>query len=344
MFCTKCGHGNADDSAFCSSCGSPLTTNLSPTDAGQPADRKPVTPPQQVNIVPPGQAMPPQGQYGQGGYYPPQQPYQPQGAYAPYPQQKKKKTGLIVGLTVGGVVLIAAVLILLFVWPGFLNQSSSVTGIWYSEDRGEALEFKENGSIRVFTVLKDFRGDYTYDAGTRMGTITVEDDEYRFAVSEDGLYIEDMGNYIKADKDFDIDDFIDDMASENAGPEATQTEAPVVDNGVVDDPVIDEPVVEETKDVAVGADILGLWYESMGYAGTLEFYIDGTYKVALAGVEYTGTYQFDPATGRGTIIDPISEEVCNLMINEDGTLAVDSIYYTRDYVERLDTGDLGLTE
>ncbi len=199
MFCTKCGQSNPEDAAFCSACGNALSLAPQPEMAQQiAAQPQPTMPLYQTPAAPQNQ---------QGYYYGAvQQPYPPQGAYMP--PKKKNRTGLVVGLTIGGVLLIAAVAMLLFVWPGFLVQSAAVNGFWYSEDRTEALEFKSNGSIRVYTIDDKFKGDYTYDRTQGIGVISVDDAEYRFAVVEDGVYVESMGNYKQAGTDFDVKHFI----------------------------------------------------------------------------------------------------------------------------------------
>lgn len=200
MFCTKCGQSNPEDAAFCSACGNALSVAPQPETAQKIAaqPQQPTMPLYQTPAAPQNQ---------QGYYYgAAQQPYPPQGAYMP--PKKKNRTGLVVGLTIGGVLLIAAVAILLFVWPGFLVQSAAVNGFWYSEDRTEALEFKNNGSIRVYTIDDKFKGDYTYDRTQGIGVISVDDAEYRFAVVEDGVYVESMGSYKQAGNDFDVKHFI----------------------------------------------------------------------------------------------------------------------------------------
>jgi hypothetical protein len=71
--------------------------------------------------------FPPQGAYA--GYYPPQMP-------------RKHGKGLLIGLISGGVVLIAAA-VLLFI---FLTGGTPVTGLWYNEEYGQVLDFKDNAA------------------------------------------------------------------------------------------------------------------------------------------------------------------------------------------------------
>lgn len=321
MFCTKCGHSNPDGAAFCSACGNALADAKA---AAQPASydqqSRPVSP--QGGPVPPA---PP----GQGGYYAPQPPYPLQSVYAP--TVKKSKTGLIVGLSVGGFVLIAAVVVLLFVWPGLLVQSAAVNGFWYSEDRGEALEFRDSGSVRVYTTADEFKGDYTYDSLKGMGVITVEDEDYQFAVGKDGLYVDGMGSYEQAKGSFDVDDFIDGMSALNGD----------VDLGNNDDPAqkpISEPADIPNGNVSGNADttdIQGIWYETTGYGGTLEFYSDGTYAMVVMGYTFGGTYEYNPSTGQGLLGDADSGDTYEFTLT-NGVFEMDAMQYTRDYVEPYD--------
>ncbi len=201
MFCSQCGHSNPDGAAFCTACGNALTQDTKTTT--QPShdpgvQNGPVTP-QTASFWP---AAPP--------------PYPPQGNYAqmPYPpiQYKKKQTGLVACLIVGAFLIVAAA-VALFVWPGVIAvNASGITGYWVSEDRGEAIELKSGGSVRVYTVYNEFKGDYEFDSAKGLGVITVGDMDYAFAMTEDGLKVNGMGVYEKAEDDFDVDDFIDDMS------------------------------------------------------------------------------------------------------------------------------------
>lgn len=92
-FCTNCGTPIKEGSLFCDNCCARL--DGAPAPAAQP----PVQQPQQYDQPIPQQYQQPQ-QYEQ----PPVQPQyqQPQYAYPQPAQQPKKKTGLLIGLIVGG--------------------------------------------------------------------------------------------------------------------------------------------------------------------------------------------------------------------------------------------------
>jgi len=313
MFCTKCGQSNPEDAAFCFSCGNALSAIPQPEAAQQPTE-----PP----IMPQTSAAP---QNQQAYYYGVvQQPYAPQDVYT----KKKSRKGLIVGLT-GGVLLIAAVVVLLFVWPGFLTQSTSVSGFWYSEDRGEALEFKNNGMIRVYTTLDDYKGDYDYDRAQGLGLITVEDEDYRFAVTEDGLYVESMGQYNQADIHFDVDDFVEDMKSAFNQVDPVNTNNNLTNSGQNNNG-------NSSHDIS---DVEGLWYETTGYGGTLELYADGTYDMTIVGYVFSGTYEYDASSGTGMLYEHDTRDTYSLTVS-NGMLETDGYQYTRDFVEQYDWSDM----
>lgn len=218
--------------------------------------------------------------------------------------------------------LIAAVVALLFVCPGFL--SVPVNGFWYSEERGEALEFKNGGGIRVYTTDNEFRGNYTYDS-QGMGHITVDDEDYQFAVTEDGLYVESMGNYKQAETDFDVDDFIDDVSFNEVDSRSTD------DNLTANDQTDNNNVSTASS----FSDIYGLWYETTGYAGTIHFYTDGTYEMTMTGNVLSGIFDYKTSNGEVTLFPDTYQ-----FTYENGVLFWEDFQYTRDYVEQYDRNDM----
>ncbi len=258
-------------------------------------------------------------------------PYPSQNGYSemPYPPlpHKKKRTGLIVGLIVGAV-LIAAAVVALFVWPGVLAaKAPDVAGYWYSQDRGEAIEFKNSGSMRVFTTYNTFKGQYEYNAAQGMGVISVDNKDYDFAMTEDGLKVDGMGIYEKAGDDFDVDDFIDDMSGQNAVTASLEPSKEV-------SAAPSEPPSETVT--AAQPDISGIWYETTGYGGTLEFFTDGTYSMTVADIALGGTYDYDAATSSWRLHEDLTDTTYMAALSDDGLLSLDSIQYTRDFVEQVD--------
>ena len=198
MFCTKCGQPTTPETAFCSHCGNPLTGVAEPQATPEP-------PAQEWRAQPPYTA--PQSMPYQQNYYVPQPPAQ---VYAALPE-KKKKTGLIIGLVLGGVAVLAIIAVLLFVWPGFLNAGTPVVGTWYSENRGEAIRFGSGSSFDAYTTYGEFEGDYQYEPALGEGRIDMSDGhKFDFVVEKDRLYVYDMGTFDKAEDGFDIEVFIED--------------------------------------------------------------------------------------------------------------------------------------
>lgn len=322
MFCSQCGHSNPDGASFCMACGSPLTqdTSITSEPSGDAGFQTNPDNPQTASFSSPNQSgfapIPP---------YPP--PYPQPGVSGPMPYtNKRKRTGLIAGLLVGAIVVMAAA-VALFVWPGILVQKApGLTGYWFSEQRGEALEFKNSGGIRVFTADNIFKGEYEYDTAQGMGVITVDDTNYEFAMTDDGLKVDGMGLYEKAGDNFDVDNFIIDMQS-------AQTAAPQPSEAVTAE-ASSAPV--ETAAAATQPDISGMWYETTGYGGTIEFFTDGTYSMSVADIALGGTYNYDAASASWQLHDDLTETILKASLVEDGYLNVDSLRYTRDFVEQID--------
>ncbi len=131
MFCVKCGKQINEESTFCTYCGNKV-------------ENAPQSQPAQQGFVP--------GSYG----------------YIPQPV-KKSKTGLIVGLCVGGAVLIAAVVLLILLLPG---GNSDIAGTWYDVNGySGTIEFMGNGTFNMQTMGITFSGTYTYDTNAKSGQL-----------------------------------------------------------------------------------------------------------------------------------------------------------------------------
>jgi hypothetical protein len=117
MFCSKCGNPLADNAKFCSACGAPvkISQEASPVPQ-QPASVSDevgsVQMPKPVNVPKPEPLMQEPNFNGQMGY----------GAAAPV--QKKSKKGLIIGLSLGGVLLVLVTVVIMFA-SGLFNSASS---------------------------------------------------------------------------------------------------------------------------------------------------------------------------------------------------------------------------
>ena len=141
MFCSKCGNPLADNAKFCSACGAPvkISQEASPVPQ-QPASVSDevgsVQMPKPVNVPKPEPLMQEPNFNGQMGY----------GAAAPV--QKKSKKGLIIGLSLGGVLLVLVTVVILFA-SGLFNPAPSSpfpvlkveqTQIYYGEDLDQLEE------------------------------------------------------------------------------------------------------------------------------------------------------------------------------------------------------------
>lgn len=215
MFCTQCGQQNADASTFCVNCGSPLKSSASS---------------QQQSIPNPVPVVPIQAQFSvpvQGASSP--MPYGTAPAGNPPKTPRKSRKGLIIGLICGGVVLLAAAVLFVFLWlipmlsSGTSDSGTSIAGLWSSEENADVLKFKDNGSVYLYSADDNLKGTYEYNKNKAEGVITLDDTDYDFTVDKDEINVEDMGVYTKEDaEDFDIDTFIEDNTYVT---EATETTA-----------------------------------------------------------------------------------------------------------------------
>lgn len=167
MYCPKCGNNIADESAsFCPVCGCELNN------AQQSTFKLASEQPQQSNI---NNQQPPNSGYGQSMYNPQsgggyQQPtYNPQsgGGYQQpvynsqsnggYSQPPKKNTGLIIGVIIGAVVLIAAIVLFLIFFV-FKKGDAGDTGNKDTRD----TQTVDNTLPDDFDTPDDVSGDITH--------------------------------------------------------------------------------------------------------------------------------------------------------------------------------------
>lgn len=111
MFCSKCGNPLPDNAKFCSACGAPVTISQEASPVPQrPAGISDEV--ENIQVPKPDPLMQEQNFHGQMGY----------GAAAPV--QKKSKKGLIIGLSLGGVLLVLVTVVIMFA-SGLFNSASS---------------------------------------------------------------------------------------------------------------------------------------------------------------------------------------------------------------------------
>ena len=174
MFCTKCGHKLEEGAVFCTQCGNRLES--APSQPAQPA-----------------------AQIYQGP--------------APQPQ-KKNRTGLIVGLSVGGAVLIIAIILLVVLLPR--GGSAELAGVWYEETGyGGTIEFRADGTFDMQVAGMTMPGTYTFDKNKSTGKLSInylgESEQEPFKLDGDRLNIGGSWftrNYVEQ---FDYNDMLGDF-------------------------------------------------------------------------------------------------------------------------------------
>ena len=115
QFCTSCGAPLTPGVRFCESCGTPVAVQAQPIEVPQPQAAPPPATYQPTQSQPP--AAPPPAAYRP---VPPRPAVPPPTAYRPAPPQppRRRNTGLIIGLVVGGVALCCVVLAVILVVTG----------------------------------------------------------------------------------------------------------------------------------------------------------------------------------------------------------------------------------
>ncbi len=376
MNCTQCGYQNPEGSRFCRQCGSPLQQQSDTAQQTAESSAPPPQPQPQAPYQPQGAFVPPQP-YGQPPQPNMQQPYgMPPYSGAPKKKNTGLIIGLIAGGVV--LVAAAVVLILLFMggtpitgqWyceeigrAIVFNDDNtavgySLTGTFdtdYTYDKskatgafnfdGEDFTFKVDKDTLVlkgenkkatFEKLKDgsdvealvlsalegtwhseelgevielkkgsatlyssgSKGTYIFDLENGEGSITLDQDSIPFTADYGALSITSMGTFQKADRSFDIEAFM----SEYAMP------------------------------------LVGIWYDTSGTYGTIEFYKDSTAQVIMFSEPLTATYTYDTATDTGTFYTD-NTGLTSALTFADGVITIDGITYTKDYVEQLSAQD-----
>ncbi len=175
MFCTKCGHKLEDGTVFCTQCGNRLEIA-----SGQPT-------------------QPAATAYA---------------GYAP-PPQKKNRTGLIVGLSVGGAVLIIAIILLVVLLPR--GGSTDLAGMWYDETGyGGVVDFKANGTFDMQVAGMTMPGTYTFDKSKNTGKLSIsylgESEEIPFKLDGSRLNIDGAWYTRDAVEQFNYNDMLGDFS------------------------------------------------------------------------------------------------------------------------------------
>ena len=156
----------------------------------------------------------------------------------------------------------------------------------------------KNGKIDVYSGYGDFNGTYTYDIDKGEGSFTVNDTNFVFYADYNILHVSDTGDYIPADKNLDIKAFV----------------------------------------AAHAMPIAGLWYDTSGTYGTIEFYTDGTAQIVMLDQPVSATYTFDVASGTGTLTSETGQS--SAMTYQDGKIEIDGITYSQETVEQMGADDV----
>ena len=211
MICPNCGFENEIGTRFCRQCGKPQSEASQPYAPSQPAySQPPYAPPQSAYSQPP--YAPPQPAYNQPPYAPPQPaynqpPYAPPGVQPEAPK-KKGKTGLIIGIC-AGVLVIAVVLALVFLLP----SGPKLEGDWVSEDDGIVLSLDKDGELTMYSLAGTADADYEYEKSDAAGSFKADGVDYEFTLDKDRLKLTntDTDETIKlsrAEEEPDIEDIV----------------------------------------------------------------------------------------------------------------------------------------
>ncbi len=148
----------------------------------------------------------------------PQLPLQGRNMAGLQKRKPKGRKGLVIGLIAGTAALAAVLAAALLLLTG----GRSIVGLWYSEGRGEVIEFRADNSFYIRSISDGYKGEYTFDKSTGGGTVTIEGYKYEFTVSKDEVEVDKVGTFKRAAGNFDADEFMAQLPTPVTGP----TEAP----------------------------------------------------------------------------------------------------------------------
>ena len=208
MFCSHCGKQNSDDGSFCIRCGQSLQKLPATPDQKRPgtpeASGKSGSPfmenPAALNK--PSDPSSLAGHQGVSGH--------------------KGRAGLIIAISVGSLVVIAALLaVFLWVIPALNKESGdqpadttaaefSLLGFWVNEDIPGAVNFESNRHVVVYSGDDNTTGTYEYDDEEEEGVIFLDSGDLKFSVSGDVIDFDGTGDYKRVEEeDFDVQEFME---------------------------------------------------------------------------------------------------------------------------------------
>lgn len=270
----------------------------------------------------------------------------------------KKKTGLIIGLVAGGLVLAAAA-VLFFV---LFNKTNPVVGPWHNEELNWQLRFHEDDTVVIRTALGDTEAEYVLDEKDGRGVITVNNSSVQFELKGDSMTVTgEMGTNEFVRGELEIKTVFTEATpqsvseatpvlpeqtptappataapeqtpSTTAAPETTASPEPatpgvtlapgIILPGVSFEIVPISPVIPDF--ILTGYTVAGIWIKNEDSSIQYEFFDDNTYIVVKNGEKVMeGPYTYDQATGKGEVTSffgtTIAFEVqANTLIFENG--------------------------
>ncbi len=370
MYCSRCGFQNEPGNAFCSKCGTPLEQLAPPQAPPQEA-----VPPQ--DYVPPQGYAPPPGYMPQGAA-PPDARYAP---LPPKKKRTGLVIGLIAG-GVALVGALAAVYFLVLAAPKLDGTWVCEDRGWVLQIKGQSLtEYSPSGTDTARYSFENGKGEAALRDGGVSFTVTgdrmsltdeVTGDRYLFTRDDSDTDIEEvvisgfaglwsseeLGEVLEfagggrlnvysgagdftGSYDYDIRKGEGSFTVE--GTDVTFSAGwDTLSVGTIGPYARAEKGLDVTAFVGRFANPLpATWYETTGAYGEITFGDDGTFTLTLYGETFTGTYTYDTQAAAGIVTIDETGDPADFTYT-DGTLTLDGMTYTQDYVAQ-PTGDDVLT-
>ena len=246
---------------------------------------------------------------------------------------KGKKPGLVAGLIAGGILLIAAAVVLFLLFTGV----ASVSGPWHSDLSNQMLRFHDDGTVVVRTAQGDSEATYVFDKGKGEGVISIGGVAVSFTVAGDRLTLNSIGSgaeFVRGDMEIvpamaQATPTLTPIPTLTPMPTLTPTSTPAFEPTVA--PTLAPSVPTKTPKPSPAStpapslvpvqppaltlkpgldpeDLLplldsveGEWY---GYGLTLTFYDDNTYTIYFGTMLFeSGDYSYEAVSKEGQLIE-----------------------------------------
>lgn len=107
------------------------------------------------------------------------------------------------------------------------DTSKTLLGMYINEDDGVALEFKKGDKVVFYSADGEEKGEFEYDNEDKEGVISIDDEEVDFSVDKKKIDVDNLGVFVlEDDKDFDIDEFIEEFGNTTEEPTKKTTDEP----------------------------------------------------------------------------------------------------------------------